>query len=404
MTDELVALGFATTPNLTQSPLKAGCRLVRLSCGSAGGHKRTDLLFPHMVDPGTYTLRKGRDSLQTGVQGLCIAAQGGYVAFTGYQGEQHGVVLVFPDNTHQFLPLEEPTGRYLCCIDFAGDTRTLALSYIKRDPGDWDEQRGFDYDPQTRFVRWESRRLAVADNTAGWLARVRSSQALLADRFGRAATYDFASHRPLPDAPLEARLAALLAERRSPRVRLPRYYPIDGRSVARPGTYAVSPNVAFMFEEALHEYPPANKPYQGAIEDIVTDGIWAAGRGLLWTITHRKRAGISSFEFTSDWGDFRFLCPGPLWMGRQLNGRDHHRSYPPGLFEVELSSGRVRHRSLASLNNGPITAVVVQAQQLGLLRPPTNGAGEVVGSAARADAFLRFTPLFDMLLMKRGVA
>ena len=50
------------------------------------------------------------------------------------------------------------------------------------------------------------------------------------------------------------------------------------------------------------------------------------------------------------------------------------------------------------------TGVVVQAQQMGLLRPPTNEAGEVVGGAVRADAFLRFTPLPDILLMKRGVA
>lgn len=388
---EMVYIGFADTSS-RDNP-KPGCTIVRLQSRDTHGvhwlHK--DVLLKQAAYPREIT-RDGieKNDFSQGRRTLVVGGQDGFIALTCEVNDKYGIMLVAPDNQSRFLPLEEPPATWLWNIDFAHDTKTLVLSYANRlplkvspalpltPPHDNSEHI-------TRFVRWDTGQL-VADTVTGWSAYAGAREAFLANVFQQPFTYDILTRRKVRNAHAEASLLRLLGERNSPRVKTG--YRMHGRELpfilyGLEKLFALSGNLQFMFEMENREIGPpgGGGPRLDWSDDFVEDAVYASGRGILFSIIRGSHSPHSGFQFLNDRGDFRFLSTGPLRMGSGNGLKQHFPSYPPGIFEVTLASGRVHYTS-----------------------PPGAAKGALAESALRSDVFDREIASNAVFLMKRGTA
>ena len=404
MTDkgiELVYIGFADMrPTEVTKP---GCHVVRLSRDSRGRRHRRDL-----------AIKEAAFSYEDRGVG-----QDGHIAFVCVVRGKYGLMLVFPDNHHQFLPLEIPPEYALWGMDFASDTKTITLFYQKLEKvgGKKLYRNGENYATEevrwfqgegnlAQFVRWDRGPLALWDTVPGWLAYAGAKEAYLSDMKGNITTYDILKRRKSRNPPAEARLAALFAQRKfftvlrqtdPPTNNLPSSFPSQG--------YQFSDDLRFLYQAAVDTLAEHTKKYHGYYNQrSVLDGVFTAGHDYLWMIARVRLSYLSGLQFINNRGDIRFLCPGTSEVGLGRDNTPPLRRYPPGLFETDGQSGRMRFVPLTHIDGGVVTFDVFNGDTLWGLSQYSSDGVKHLGARLRADPVFRRDGGYSLLLMKRDVA
>lgn len=376
---ELVYIGFANTSD--DSMTHPGCQLARFSTVDGRRWRRDNLTFKEIAYPQEWMRTNfGSRDFSYGQRTLNAIGQDGVIVFNGYVNKEYGIIFVYPDRAHRFFPVNEPKDTFLVAMDFSDDARTLVLQYQTRTLDDEGKRDVF----LTQFIRWDKRSGITVDTVPGWFAYASPRFAILVDKSGKPFAQDLIARQRGQDWSAEAKIAALLTERNSPRVYPPGTDRARGKilptAIYAPGKmFTFSPDRRLMFELENEEIGPpgGGAPSPDWSNDFVRDNIFASGKGILWTIERGSHAPLDGIQFTDKEGTFRFLSPGPLKMGRTAKKMI---PYPPGIFTVNLRRNTVRH-----------------------VPAPNILAGALQANVLLNDAIMRYKAGYTLFLMKRSV-